>query len=66
LVQAAWGRFTRPRTREAASVFPLRRVGDDYTYAVSPDGRRFLVNMVVRDSASPIVIVLNWTADLKP
>jgi Tol biopolymer transport system component len=47
-------------------LFPLRTVGEDYTYAVSPDGRRFLVNTIVRDSARPVVVVLNWPEDLKP
>jgi hypothetical protein len=35
-------------------------------YAPGADGQRFLVNTVVGESsASPITIVLNWTADLK-
>jgi eukaryotic-like serine/threonine-protein kinase len=33
------------------------------TYAVAADGRRFLVNTIVRDAPSaPISVVLNWTA----
>jgi hypothetical protein len=35
-------------------------------YAVSADGQRFLINMTVGEAgASPISIVLNWTAALK-
>jgi serine/threonine protein kinase len=43
--------------------------GNYHTYAVSPDGRRFLIPRPVAGSAataqSPITIVLNWTAALK-
>ena len=38
---------------------------DDYTYAVSGDGQRFLVNAAVSDPSQPIVVVLNWAAGLK-
>src|SRR5262249_29262666 len=32
-------------------------------YAVTSDGKRFLVNMISQESASsPIVVVLNWNA----
>jgi Tol biopolymer transport system component len=35
-------------------------------YAVSKDGKRFLVNNAVESTgAKPIAIVLNWTADIK-
>ncbi len=34
-------------------------------YAVSADGQRFLMNVAVEEAASPITIVLNWTAGLK-
>jgi hypothetical protein len=33
-------------------------------YAVAADGR-FLLNVTVGDAASPITVVLNWTAGLK-
>ena len=33
-------------------------------YAASPDGQRFLVNEITEE-ASPITILLNWTASLK-
>jgi serine/threonine protein kinase/Tol biopolymer transport system component len=35
-------------------------------YAVSPNGQRFLVNSIVdQTAATPVTVVLNWTADLK-
>jgi hypothetical protein len=37
-----------------------------HQYAVSPDGERFLVNVMADDPAPPpITIVQNWTAVLK-
>ena len=38
-----------------------------YFYRISPDGKRFLVNMTPIDEATttPITVVLNWTAGLK-
>lgn len=33
-----------------------------YQYDVSPDGQRFLVNMLAEEGPSPLVVVLNWTA----
>ncbi|HXJ44774.1 MAG TPA: protein kinase, partial [Bryobacteraceae bacterium] len=43
--------------------------GEDHPgdqYAVTSDGRRFLVNSVAQEGAhTPITVVLNWTADLK-
>jgi serine/threonine protein kinase/Tol biopolymer transport system component len=34
-------------------------------YAVTADGQRFLINSRPEESATPISIVVNWTADLK-
>jgi len=35
-------------------------------YAVSADGRRFLVNSIVEQTSRPaLTVVLNWTADLR-
>jgi Tol biopolymer transport system component len=34
-------------------------------YVSSPDGQRFLVNMALDAVASPITVVVNWTATLK-
>ena len=37
------------------------------SYSVSADGRRFLVNTLIRNSpSSPISVVLNWTTGLRP
>ncbi|MGH9531360.1 MAG: hypothetical protein ACRD2Q_03145, partial [Terriglobales bacterium] len=39
---------------------------DSYTYDVTADGQRFLVNRTAKPaSVSPVFVVLNWTADLK-
>jgi serine/threonine protein kinase len=46
-------------------LFAYHGGGEDYTYAVSQDGRRFLGNTVVSDTSQPIVVVLNWAAELK-
>jgi serine/threonine protein kinase len=46
-------------------LFAYHGGGEDYTYDVSPDGQRFLVNTVVSDTSQPIVLVLNWPAGLK-
>ncbi len=37
----------------------------DYSYDVSPEGQRFLINASVTRAAQPIVVVLNWTASLR-
>ena len=38
-----------------------------YSYATTPDGQRFLVNVPVEaGNRTPMTIVLNWTASLKP
>ena len=34
-------------------------------YVPSRDGQRFLVNMALDATTSPITVVLNWTATLK-
>jgi hypothetical protein len=39
-------------------------VGGD-SYAVSRDGRRFLINTVLPEAAAPIQIVVNWTPERK-
>jgi serine/threonine protein kinase/Tol biopolymer transport system component len=43
-----------------ANVFNARN-----SYVPSRDGQRFLVNMLLDEAASPINVVLNWTAGLK-
>jgi eukaryotic-like serine/threonine-protein kinase len=34
------------------------------TFDVSPDGERFLLNVVTGESVSPVTVVLNWTAEI--
>ena len=49
-------------------LFGVRPGGGRYTYDVAPDGQRFLFSaQPVEDepTATPITVVLNWTADLK-
>jgi hypothetical protein len=51
------------------ALFPTR-VGAGVTanrthYVPSRDGQRFLINMSTEPAASPITVVLNWTAALK-
>jgi eukaryotic-like serine/threonine-protein kinase len=50
----------RPLFQTALSLVDLRQ-----TYAVSADGRRFLLNTPVETASSPMTIVLNWPALLK-
>jgi Tol biopolymer transport system component len=46
-------------------LFPLK-FGLNDTYDVFPDGKRFLVNTNVTDeTAAPLSLVQNWTAELK-
>lgn len=40
-------------------------IGGMQQYAVSPDGRRSLVNMTISEANAPITVVLNWPAALK-
>ncbi|MBN1491019.1 MAG: PD40 domain-containing protein [Phycisphaerae bacterium] len=49
------------------ALFLTRNMGEKRTqYAVTRDGQRFLINIPVEEStASPIIIVTNWTAGLK-
>jgi hypothetical protein len=55
---------------EVSAVKPLfvtrARAGLLYSYAVSADGQRFLINTTPEQAAqAPITVVLNWTAGLK-
>jgi Tol biopolymer transport system component len=55
---------------EVAAVRPMfqarARLGQRYSYAVSPDGQRFLVNTLAEQpGAAPITLVVNWPAALK-
>ncbi len=33
-------------------------------YVASPDGQRFLINVPVEETPSPVTVVVNWTAAL--
>jgi hypothetical protein len=47
-------------------LFQTRSYGLRYSYVVSADGQRFLINSAPEQKASaPITVVLNWTAGLK-
>ncbi len=70
-LMAAAVQVTRDRLEIAAPrplfAFPPHPAGrlDAYAYDVSPDGRRFVVNTLVDDTAtSTITLVLNWAAAL--
>src|SRR5712692_9376753 len=52
------------RTRSLIFIGP-QAGGAVLPYAVSADGRRFLVLSPVADAADPITLVLNWTAALR-
>jgi hypothetical protein len=43
---------------------PLFRVPAN-TYDVSPDGHKFLLNVVGDQNTKPITLVVNWEAELK-
>jgi len=48
------------------ALFEVRRGGPGSVYDVTADGQRFLVNTAVEQKeSSPIILVINWTADLK-
>jgi serine/threonine protein kinase len=41
-------------------------MGEVYrAYAVAPDSQRFLITPVEGGNSTPLIVVLNWTADLK-
>ena len=47
-------------------LFDVRPGGPRFSYDVSPDGQRFLVNTLVEDRAeAPITLVVNWPALVK-
>jgi hypothetical protein len=47
-------------------LFEARTVGSGFTYDVSSDGERFLMNTEVGEStSSPIIVMVNWTAELE-
>lgn len=40
-------------------------IGGTQEYAVTQDGQRFLINMAMDETSTPITLVLNWTAALR-
>jgi eukaryotic-like serine/threonine-protein kinase len=55
--------FGAPRELFAAPERPL--AGSAYSYDVSPDGKRFLFNAVVRSTVPEISVTLKWAEDLR-
>jgi hypothetical protein len=57
------------KTFEVGAVKPVFQTpitGGRSQYDVSPDGQRFLINVVAgQTAAAPITVTLNWTAGLK-
>ncbi|MGH9845456.1 MAG: hypothetical protein ACREEM_42635 [Blastocatellia bacterium] len=51
-----------------APLFEFRTGSNNLTtpyYSVSSDGKRFLLSTIVQTEATPLTVVVNWTADLK-
>ena len=58
----------------SGSTFQVRRVFElfetlrlpptDFQYDVTPDGERFLIDVVAETAQQPIHLVLNWTLEL--
>jgi hypothetical protein len=38
---------------------------NNFVYAVAADGKRFLVNTTIGDSAEPLTVVVNWLVAAK-
>jgi len=54
------------RVATVKPLFQTRSAGTGYECDVSPDGQRFLVNILPEQIVSaPITVVLDWTAGLK-
>jgi Tol biopolymer transport system component len=49
----------------AHKLFRLSSPALGMAYDVAPDGQRFLVNYLPEDTATPISLVVNWTAEVK-
>jgi hypothetical protein len=55
-----------PRPLFRSPIGGQRGIGIRFNYAVSPDGERFLIDTQLETlHSSPIVVVLNWTAELE-
>ncbi len=49
----------------ARPLFRLSSPALGMAYDVTPDGQRFLVNYLPEDTATPLTLVVNWTAEVK-
>ena len=65
-VPIAWSPSGAPEAGTPVSLFATRlgslRDIALHSYIVSPDGQRFLLDTLVEEAASPIVLILNWKA----
>jgi hypothetical protein len=63
-VRSDGGEFT---VNDVKELFPIRLGGLRYPYAVAPDGKRLLVNIVqIQESKpDPVTVVVNWTDGLR-
>jgi Tol biopolymer transport system component len=60
------GRGTTFQVGAVKPLFQTRAIGARYTYDVSADGQRFLINTALEQAApAPITVVVNWTAELQ-
>jgi hypothetical protein len=66
MAAAVNGRGSSLEVGAVKPLFQMHSTGVRYSYDVSADGQRFLVNTVPEQaSSSPITMVLNWTGGLK-
>ena len=49
----------------ARPLFRLSSPALGMAYDVTPDGQRFLVNYLPEDTATPLTLIVNWTAEVK-
>ena len=38
----------------------LFKIGEEDTFDVTPDGKRFLVNQTIREGDPPVAVIVNW------
>ena len=51
-----------PRVLFTTHIGGAARGADRQQYMVSPDGQRFLMNTIMEEASSPIIVLLNWKA----
>lgn len=65
MLAAVIGRGSAFEVGEVRSLFEIRPAGPRYTYDVTADGQRFLVNTLLEEaSPAPITLFVNWPAIL--